>query len=331
MGTRGHGAVTHSSARLGYPENDSTSWTRTSRSRWLTSATEGSDERAGRGLRPRHRHGRADSARRLRRRDAGGSLGTSLDRGLTAAEAAQRLRARPQRAPGAGAAQPVADVLRPVHRLHDPAAARRRRRSRASSASSRTPIAILAIVVLNAVVGFVQEYRAEKRAARAEAAGGAQGARACATATSSRAGRRARARRHRAARGGQRRARPTCALIEAVQLRIEEAALTGESHAGREETSRRSPTPTRRSATASTWPTAGTIVTYGRGQGVVVATGDGDRARQDRDAARDDRGGDARRCRSGSRSSAAQLAVVALAHLRRRVRARRAARRVAGR
>jgi len=134
-------------------------------------------------------------------------------------------------------------------------------------------VAILVIVVLNAAIGFVQEYRAEKamEALRQMAAPAA-----------------------RVLRDGRVSAVPGAEivpgdlvlleagvivpadmrLVEAVQLRVEEAALTGES------------VPVEKHARAlreellplgdrSNMVFKGTVVTYGRGTGVVVATGMG--------------------------------------------------------
>jgi Ca2+-transporting ATPase len=131
--------------------------------------------------------------------------------------------------------------------------------------------AILAIVVLNAVVGFIQEYRAEKalRALKQLAALKA-----------------------RCLRDGQGVAVPATELVpgdvvlleagavvpadlrltEAVQLKVEEAALTGESHPVEKQIApladADAPLGDRINMMYS-----GTIVTYGRGQGLVVATG----------------------------------------------------------
>ena len=130
--------------------------------------------------------------------------------------------------------------------------------------------AILAIVVLNAIVGFIQEYRAEKalRALKQLAALKA-----------------------RCLRDGQIVAVPAAELVpgdcvlleagavvpadlrltEAVQLRVEEAALTGESHPVEKQVApladAEAPLGDRINMTYS-----GTIATYGRGQGLVVAT-----------------------------------------------------------
>jgi Ca2+-transporting ATPase len=131
-------------------------------------------------------------------------------------------------------------------------------------------IAIVAIVILNAIVGFVQEYRAEQalRALKQLAALKAK-----------------------AVRDGQVVSVAATDLVpgdvvvleagsivpadlrltEAVQLRVEEAALTGESHPVEKQTD----------ALADADATlgdridmaySGTIVTYGRGHGLVVAT-----------------------------------------------------------
>ncbi len=130
--------------------------------------------------------------------------------------------------------------------------------------------AILAIVALNAIVGFVQEYRAEKalRALKQLAALKA-----------------------RCLRNGEVVILPAVELVpgdtvlldagsvvpadlrltEAVQLKVEEAALTGESHPVEKQaaplTDSEAPLGDRVNMIYS-----GTIVTYGRGCGVVVAT-----------------------------------------------------------
>jgi Ca2+-transporting ATPase len=131
--------------------------------------------------------------------------------------------------------------------------------------------AILAIVVLNAVIGFIQEYRAEKAL----------------QALKQLAALRARVRRDR-----QIASIPATELVpgdlvvleaggvvpadlrltEAVQLRVDEAALTGESHPVEKSTAQLSdadlPLGDR-----SNMAYSGTIVTYGRGHGLVVETG----------------------------------------------------------
>lgn len=132
-------------------------------------------------------------------------------------------------------------------------------------------VAIVVIVILNAVIGFVQEYRAERAVAALK-----QLAAPSATVR----------------RGGQVVTLPTTQLVpgdlvlleagnivpadlrlvEAVQLKIEEAALTGES------------VPVEKDAVALdrddlplgdrvNMAYKGTLVTYGRGCGAVVATG----------------------------------------------------------
>jgi Ca2+-transporting ATPase len=134
-------------------------------------------------------------------------------------------------------------------------------------------IVIAVIVVLNAVIGFIQEYRAEKAMAALKKM-------AATTAT--------------AMRDGTIVSLPTSELVpgdvvileagnvvpadmrllEAAQLRMDEAALTGESiavekhvHALRGE---HLPLGDRRNLVFK-----GTFVTYGRGRGIVVATGMG--------------------------------------------------------
>jgi Ca2+-transporting ATPase len=133
-------------------------------------------------------------------------------------------------------------------------------------------VAIAAIVVLNAVVGFVQEYRAERALAALRQMAALQA---------------------RVVRGGEALTIPACDLVpgdvvlleagnavpadlrlaEAAQLRIDEAALTGESHPV--EKHPRPLDPARELALGDRTNMAfkGTLVAYGRGRGVVVATG----------------------------------------------------------
>jgi len=132
-------------------------------------------------------------------------------------------------------------------------------------------IVILVIVVLNAVIGFAQAYRAERAIAALKAM-------AAPTAHVLRDG-------HAVNVAGRELVRGDVVLLEAgsavtadlrlievVQLRIEEAALTGESHTVEKQvralTSPDLPLGDRRNMAYK-----GTLVAHGRGRGVVVATG----------------------------------------------------------
>ncbi len=135
-------------------------------------------------------------------------------------------------------------------------------------------VVILAIVVLNAVVGFVQEYRAEQAMAALKA-----------MATPS----------VQVVRDGHVRLVPAAALVpgdvvllaqgdvlaadlrlvEAVALRINEAALTGESQAVTKATEPLPQVDPSLVAERRNMAFRGTAVTGGRGRGVVVATGMG--------------------------------------------------------
>jgi Ca2+-transporting ATPase len=132
-------------------------------------------------------------------------------------------------------------------------------------------IAILAIVILNAVIGFVQEYRAE-RALQAL--------------------KKLAALRAKVVRDGQILTVPASELVpgdlvlleagsvvpadlrisKAAQLRVEEAALTGESHPVEKHTHDLAE-PDVPLGDRINMAYSGTIVTYGRGQGLVVGTG----------------------------------------------------------
>ena len=132
-------------------------------------------------------------------------------------------------------------------------------------------VAILAIVVLNAVIGFVQEYRAERALQALKQLA---------------------ALRAKIVRDGHIVTVPAPELVpgdlvlleagsvvpadlrltDAVQLRVEEAALTGESQPVEKQTGRLAeadvPLGDRHNMAFN-----GTIVTYGRGRGIAVATG----------------------------------------------------------
>jgi len=133
-------------------------------------------------------------------------------------------------------------------------------------------VAIVAIVVLNAVIGFVQEYRAEHALA---------------------ALRKMAAHQTRALRNGELATVPSADLVpgdivfleagnvvpadlrvvEGVQLRIGEAALTGESHPVEKHARPVDADPQLALGDRACMAYKGTIVQYGRGRGIVVATG----------------------------------------------------------
>ena len=132
-------------------------------------------------------------------------------------------------------------------------------------------IAIVAIVVLNAAVGFVQEYRAERAMAALKAM-------AAPTATVVRDGMIVVIPAIELVPGdvvlleAGRIVPADLRLVEAARLRVEEAALTGESVPAEKTTAVLSddalPVGDRTNMAYK-----GTIATYGRGRGVVVATG----------------------------------------------------------
>jgi len=132
-------------------------------------------------------------------------------------------------------------------------------------------LVIVAIVALNAVIGFVQEYRAERAIAALKQMAALQA---------------------QVRRNGHAAMIPANALVpgdvvlieagnalpadlrlvEAVQLKIEEAALTGESQPV-EKLTRRMHEADLSLGDRRNMAYKGTLVTYGRGRGVVVATG----------------------------------------------------------
>jgi len=133
-------------------------------------------------------------------------------------------------------------------------------------------VAIVAIVVLNAAIGFVQEYRAEHAMA---------------------ALRKMAAHQARALRNGEPATVPAADLVpgdivlleagnvvpadlrvaEAAQLRIGEAALTGESQPAEKHPRPVDPDPRSALGDRTSMAYKGTMVHYGRGRGIVVATG----------------------------------------------------------
>ncbi len=133
-------------------------------------------------------------------------------------------------------------------------------------------VAIVVIVVLNAAIGFVQEYRAENAMA---------------------ALRKMAAHQARAVRNGEPATVPAAELVpgdivlleagnvvpadlrvsESAQLRIGEAALTGESQPAEKHARPVDPDPQSALGDRTSMAYKGTIVQYGRGRGIVVATG----------------------------------------------------------
>ena len=132
-------------------------------------------------------------------------------------------------------------------------------------------IAILAIVVLNAVIGFVQEYRAERAMAALKAM-------AAPTATVLRDGATAVIPAADLVPGDVvlletgRIVPADLRLLETARLRVEEAALTGESVPA-EKTTVPLPAEGLPVGDRTNMAYKGTMVAYGRGRGVVVATG----------------------------------------------------------
>ena len=127
------------------------------------------------------------------------------------------------------------------------------------------------IVVLNALIGFVQELRAERAMAALKRLAAVQ-AQVCAAAKGAVPAARTRARRRRCCSRPATSCRPTCGCSRSRTLRIDEALLTGES-VPVEKTCQIAPDAELRVATAATWPSRAPTVTYGRGRGIVVATG----------------------------------------------------------
>ena len=137
--------------------------------------------------------------------------------------------------------------------------------------SVKDTLAIVVIVLLNAAIGFVQEYRAERAMAALKQMAAANAL---------------------VLRGGERLSVPAAEivpgdivlleagnlvpvdlrLLEAVQLKIDESLLTGES-ATVEKHAHTLPHPELPLAERKNMAYKGTIATYGRGRGVAIATG----------------------------------------------------------
>jgi Ca2+-transporting ATPase len=203
--------------------------------------------------------------------DAARRLGTSTDAGLTSAEADRRLRVHGsneirEQAPRSAWRMLIGQFTDFMIVLLIVAAI-----VSGFIGELEDAAAIIAIVVLNAVIGFIQEFRAEKalRALKQLAALKA-----------------------RTIRDGVVMSVPATTLapgdvvlleagsvvpadlrlVTAVQLRIEEAALTGESNPVEKQTQALADADLALGDRVNL-AYSGTIVTYGRGQGIVVATG----------------------------------------------------------
>lgn len=132
-------------------------------------------------------------------------------------------------------------------------------------------IAIVVIVILNAVIGFIQEYRAEKAMAALKKM-------AAPTAVILRDKRPAQLPASRIVPGdivvleAGKVVPADMRLIEAAQIKVEEAALTGESAPAEKQTQALGD-PLLSLGDRKNMVYKGTFVTYGRGSGVVVSTG----------------------------------------------------------
>ncbi|MEX2182969.1 MAG: cation-translocating P-type ATPase [Chloroflexota bacterium] len=204
--------------------------------------------------------------------DVATALGTDVENGLTAAEASTRLGSY-------GPNELRAKAVRPVWRLFLEqftnamilvligAAA-----ITAAIGDLKDTVIILAIVILNGVVGFVQEYRAEramdalKRMTSPSARVVRDGVTAMVAATDLVPGDIVRLDAGDVVTADMR-------LMEAQSLRINEAALTGESEPAGKSTAPLPDVTAALLADQRNMAFSGTAVTYGRGQAVVVTTG----------------------------------------------------------
>ena len=199
-------------------------------------------------------------------------LKTDVERGLTRPRRRPAGSPRPQRAGRARRQEPLAHPVGAVHGHHGADPDRRRgglARARRVPRGRRHPRHRGALRPARLLPGI------PRRAGhgRAQEAGGARRARAARRPAVGHLGPRAGPRRHRAARGRQRRPGGR-APREAVNLRIQEAALTGESEAVEKATSRVMPAAdAARWATAATWPTWAPSSPTGAAQAWSSATG----------------------------------------------------------
>ena len=142
---------------------------------------------------------------------------------------------------------------------------------------------IFGVVILNALLGFIQEGKAEKALEFDPQHAVRRGADRTRRRDAYNRSRPTRPGRHCAAESGDK-VPADLRLADVKNFRTEEAALTGESVPADKSTGQLPPT--RPSGIAKTWRFSGTMVVSGRATGVVVATGQRDGARPHQSTAR---------------------------------------------